>query len=471
MTFRSGRPVFALLLAFGSGACTLGPDYETPAPPSSPYASLPDTTGLLVGEEVDSEWWSRLGDPHLVELVEEARQANLELAQSAERVAQIGAALGISRGALLPSIGAEAGASRVNASETAGAFGPPPGLPTEQPVYEGRLVSRWELDLFGRLRRRAESARAQLQAAEWERRGVLLAVTASVVREYVGVRSLTERIAIAETNVQIAEQTAALAERLLQVELGSQSDVARARAELERLRSVVAPLHAERHAAAARLAVLLGREPGPAIPDLLARVGPRLELAPVSVDLPSTLLRRRPDVQAAERRLASEHALIGAEIADLFPRLSLSGAFGFTSLATDLLFDSESDAWSVGSLVEIPIFDGGRRRAQVRIARSRTLEALAGYRLAALRAFGEVEASLSRYASARVRVSSLDEAAAYQEEAFGYAQQRFTQGLGSALDVLDAQRELAALRDGAVSARAGALEALVDAHLALGGGW
>jgi len=465
-----GLAGMAIVWLVASG-CAVGPNYSAPELPTPSLSPSAASLEMASASSVDLEWWQALENPTLTRLVAEARASNFEITQAEERVEQAASALGIARGALLPGVGAEGGASRIRGSETAGAFGPPPGVPAEQSVYEARLATSWEIDLFGRLRRRSESAAAQAEASEWDRRGVVVAVTGGVAREYAAILAAGDRIEIAETNINVARETLELVEQLHDAELRSAADVSRANADLQRLRAAAPPLQAERHASAARLAVLLGREIGSGVPDLLSEVGGTMRLDPVAAGVPSSLLRRRPDIRAAERRLAGENALIGAAIGDLFPRLSLSGAFGVISSATDLLFDPESQEWSIGGLVQVPIFDGGSRWATVRIARSETAEALAAYRQTILVAFAEVESALATYQSSIDQVAALEEAVVSQTEAFEFARLRFVQGLASTLDVLSAQRELTGLRDGLARARADAARALVDTHMALGGGW
>lgn len=466
--------LFGGLSALLFSACVVGPDYQPPFESTeSAYSALITQQGALIhyGEEADAHWWRALGDPALDALIAEARAANPDLRQAVARLEEARArALG-ARARLLPVVNADASARQINASEAAGAFSPPPQFPEEQSDNLVEANVGWEIDLFGRLRRRAEAAGAQAEASAWDRRDILLSITAQVASEYAGLVALNQQIAVADENLDAAKETVRLTRHLLEAELGSRELLLRALADQSSAEADLKPLVAARHGAAARLAILLGRVPGPAIQELIDDAKGPLQTPTIPVGLPSDLIRRRPDVRAAERRLAAATASIGAETADLFPSFELTAAYGSRALSTDLLFEAASESWSYGGGVRVPLFDLARQKSDVEAAEASAASSLAAFDAAVLEALAEVEIALSSYVANADRLASLEAAVDHQADAVELARLRFERGLASGIDVLDAQRRLFALRAQAASAQADTFRAFADAHLALGGGW
>jgi NodT family efflux transporter outer membrane factor (OMF) lipoprotein len=462
-------------LALVLSACTVGPDHRMPDLTDASFSEVVTSGGerIAYGEDVDLAWWESFGDPNLTRLVAEARGANPDLRQAVARLDQAKAQALAARVRLLPTLNADASGRRVNGSTVAGAFGVPPipGIPEEQDIYIAELGASWEIDLFGRIRRRSETALARLEGSEWERRDVLLAVTARVGLQYASLVALNEQVAVAKSNIDAAAQTVTLTQKLLDAELGSEEVLLLARSDLRSAEAALPQLEAARHAAAAQLAILLGRQPGAAVQTLIAEAQGPLALTDVPTGLPSDLLRRRPDIRAAERRLAAETAGIGAEIADLFPSFELRGALGSQALSTDLLFTSAAETWSYGGFVRVPLFDLARQKADVDLAEARAAEALAAFDGTVLQALAETEEALTAYDAAAVRLARLEAAAKDQARAVELADLRFSRGLASGIDVLQARRRLLGLRAQAAAAQGEAFRALVSAHLSLGGGW
>lgn len=453
------------------GACTVGPDYA-PEPPASTIAfsaQVSDESALVaLADPIEQAWWSRFGDPQLSALIERAAAHNDELAGAAARVAEARALRGQARASGLPSASADgaAGRSRQSASTAA-----PPGIPLEQSIYETGFNASWEIDLFGRIQRRNEAAEARVEAAIEDRRDLMLVVFAETARAYVELRSLQTQLAVAQENEAVARRTLELTELLEGQALASEFDTVRARAALQETIAAQADLQAGQRSAAARIAVLVGAPPAELMTPLLEPSDRQLETGRIPVGLPADLIARRPDVRAAERRLAAATADIGAETADLYPTFSLTGTLGLAANSVDELFDTASEAWSYASIVEWPLFDGGRQRAERDAALARREAARAAFDAALLEALRDVEDSLAVYVFAVKEHETLLAARKDRERALELAELRFTAGLDDLFAVLEAQRRLAQLETAIAAAEAATLVAAVAVYKSLGGGW
>ena len=461
-----------LLLAGTLTACTtLGPDYERPeAPLPDAVSTLPPAPELGYGP-VDPDWWRRFGDPQLDALVGQAARQNFDVAAAYARIAQARALRGVAVAGRLPQVSTSASATREKQSGEVGGIGQIPGIPLEQSVYRTSIGADWELDLFGRIARRVEAADARIALSQEDRNAVLLTVIADTVQNYTELRAAQAQAAAADENIAAAARTAELTRLLAEQELAAGLDVARAEAALSAARAARQPLNADIRARIAALAALTGTTPDRVGPVLapVRPLPPMLDAIPAG--LPSDLLRRRPDIRLAERRLAAETADIGAEIADLYPRFSLSGLFGFASSAVENLFASDAETWSVAGALNWPTFAGGRNRAQVDEARAGADEARALYSAAIVNAFRDADTALSAYVAASRRRTELAETLARQSRAYDLGQLRFEQGIDSLLNLLDTQRRLIEARSALAAADRELAVATVDSFRALGGGW
>ncbi|MGB3723611.1 MAG: efflux transporter outer membrane subunit, partial [Pacificimonas sp.] len=370
-----------------------------------------------------------------------------------------------------PQANASGSATRESQSGEVGGIGQIPGIPLTQSVYRTGIGADWEIDLFGRIARRIEAADARNALSEEDRNAVLLTAIADTVQNYTELRAAQAQAAAADENIAVAARTADLTRLLADQELASDFDVARSEAALSSARAARRPYFADIRARIAALAALTGTTPERAEPILAAARPLPTMLDAIPAGLPSDLLRRRPDVRLAERRLAAETADIGAEIADLYPRFSLSGMFGFASSAVENLFGGDAETWSVAGALNWPIFAGGRGRAEVDEARAGADEARALYSAAVVNAFRDAETALSAYVSTSRRRTELAETLASQERAYELGQLRFEMGLDSLLDLLDTQRRLIEARSALAAADRDLAVATVTSFRALGGGW
>jgi NodT family efflux transporter outer membrane factor (OMF) lipoprotein len=454
----------ALALALAMAGCTVGPDYEKPETP----------TPQAWGEKVDtstadlSRWWTVFKDPVLERLVAQAIEANHDLRIAGARIRESRANLGIASGALLPEVNLSGSVTRVRISENASRF-PDEGLYSN--LYTGGFGASWELDLFGGLRRAVEAATADYEATVVFREAVRVSLLGELASNYVGLRGSQRLRAVLRENVATARATAELIRARIRAGLATDFDLARAESLVANAEAQLPLVEASLRRSLHRIGVLAGREPR-ALAAELEPEGPIPAAPPaVIVGLPSELLRRRPDIHVAERQLAAATARIGEATAELFPKISLTGAFGLESFNSSDFFEAASRAGVVGPVVRWPIFAGGRIRASIDAANARQEQALAEYEKSILGALEEVENTLVGYLREGDRRRSISAAADADRRAVRLSDDLYKKGLASFLEVLDAQQNLYATQAELARSEAGVSLALVALYRALGGGW
>ena len=465
-----GRTIAAGALAIAAASCTtVGPDYEPPRVESGP--GWVGDADMTASEESFIAWWRDLGDPELVRLVEKSLGSNLTIRQSLERVAEARARRASTRSGLFPSARAEASANVQRQSENANpAIGNIPGLERNQELYDLGVGGDWQVDLFGQTRRAVEAGDARIESAVAAANAARLMIVTEVARTYLSLGGYQAERRALEAALEAQRRTL----RLVRVQLanGEVSRAAEVQAETEmaRIASEVPPVEAEIRAAAFALSVLTGELPETEFE--LARFSRSLiGLAMIPVGERADLLRRRPDIAIAERNLAAETAEIGVATAELFPKLSISAGGGFRSLALDTLVSEDSTRFSIIPFLSWRIFDGGRVRAEIRLAEAEARRAALAYEEAVIDALGEAETALARYElSLRTKALAAD-AARLAAENLRLARIQYREGAVDLLRVLDAQRAYRdALRGEAAAYRRAAL-GLVQLYAALGGGW
>jgi outer membrane protein, multidrug efflux system len=468
--------VTALVLLAG---CMVGPDYRRPSVPlpamwrgaGRPAAAAAPSTDL-------AGWWHAFGDQTLDAIVDQALAENLDLKTVAARVREARAARVIAASGLYPSIGTSASYVRTRPFSTHSQFGPllPANL-AEANLFQGDFDASWELDIFGGIRRGVEAADADVAAAEDDERDVRVTLLAEVARNYVEIRSLERRLAIAAENIENQRSSVALTEDRFRTGLASELDVRQARSLLATTESEVPVLESQREQTLHALGVLVGREPN-ALQDDLARPAPIPGAAApdalavrIPLGLPSDLLRRRPDVRRAEREVAAATARIGVATADLFPKVSLTGLAGLESVSASDFFTSGSRYFTAGPTISWRIFEGGRLRATVAVQDARADQALHGYVKAVLTALEDVEDGLVAYRKERNRHDALVAAAEENRRSVVLARDLYVHGLGTYLNVLEADRTQYASEDTLVQGDEALVLDLVATYKALGGGW
>ena len=466
------RCCLVVLAALGAG-CSVGPDYRAPEPVETGWAGSDDAANEAAA--YDPQWWRSFGDPVLDRLVTRAAADNLELAAAAARVRQARAQRRAARSTLFPSIGGEASYTNYQLSKNG------PGITgdaveqglteRDDSFYTAGFDAAYEIDIFGGNRRRRESAAAGEQLALERRRGVMLTVVAEVAREYMELRGAQKRLAITEKNAALQRDLTALVERKYRAGLSRELDVVRARSQTRVVEALVPALRSQIRGSAYRLGVLTGQPPEALLEELLTSnpIPGAPEIVPVG--LRSELLRRRPDVRAAERALAQASAEIGVATAEMFPKFVLAGDVAWESVDRGDWFDEDSQRWSLVPFVDWRIFEGGRLRAQVEFAEAISEEQAALYEQTVLAALADAEAALVSYGEERRTRRTLDEASAASERAAELARRLYDIGLSDFLDVLDAERRLVEVQDRQVQSETQVAVRLVGLYKALGGGW
>jgi len=450
-----------LLLISG---CNVGPDYERPRTPTPETWGQPADTST-----VDlSTWWTVFKDETLNGLIDRAVKSNHDLRIAAARIEEARAERGVVFGHMFPEVDAGGDYSKSRVSPNAQAFSNPR-------IYQSRyhlgFDASWEIDIFGGGRRRLEQADADLDAWIENRRAVLVTLLGDVARNYVGVRGNQLLLAVLRQNVATAKGTVEITQARLTAGVATMLDVSRAEALRASAEAALPQVEAALKQTVHRLGVLLGLAPE-ALAAELEREAP-IPSAPdrVVVGLPSQLLLRRPDVRRAERRLHAATASIGVAVAELYPRFSLTGAFGLDSLGSADLFKWQSRAWSLGPSIRWPIFAAGRLTSQVAVEEARQVQALAAFEQSVLVALEDVENGLVAYLREADRRRLLEAAVAADRKSVELADDLYRKGLTSFIDVLDAQRALYLAQAELAKSQAQVTLELVALYKALGGGW
>jgi outer membrane protein, multidrug efflux system len=415
------------------------------------------------------EWWKAFNDNALNKLIDDATAANANLAAAAARVKQARAIAGIVEADRSPTINAGLGVQRGRAS--ANALGLPEGTPVAPATaWQGRLTASYEIDLFGRVGNNVSAAQADAAVSEATFRSVLLALQADVAQTYFRLRATDAELAFLNETVRLREENVRINQRRFDLGDLGELDLARSKTELATTRSEAIALERQRAQFEHALAVLLGRPAAAFGADsnpLLASSS----LPGIPAGLPSALLERRPDIAAAQRAMIASNARIGVAKSAMFPALSLTGAGGGQSADLSDVFKWSSRTWVIGALLSMPIIDGGRTNANIARSEAALEESVASYRHSVLTAFAEVEDNLSGLRTLAGQAQEIDDAVASARRSAELASKLYQAGRSSYLDVLDAQRNLAAVERSAVQLRGTRATTTVALIRSLGGGW
>jgi NodT family efflux transporter outer membrane factor (OMF) lipoprotein len=453
-----------LLLALA--ACKVGPDYEPP------QMDLPDQFSADLGAQGNiadlADWWTKLGDPALEELIHRGAVQNLDVRTALARIDEARARYGITRADLFPTVDANGAATWTRISKNAPGIGGLGGETFDQ--YDLGIGVGWEPDVFGRVRRSIEAAGAAYQATVEDMRAIRMSLAAEIAVTYVNLRSLQERTAIALENVATQSDSLGLATSRRDLGLAPELDVTQAQATLATTQAVIPLLRDGASRTLHRLALLLGETPGPVESILGDRPVPAMP-ASVALGAPAELVRRRPDVRAAERRVAFETALVGVETADLYPSFSITGAFGLTSDSIGNLLDVDSRRFTIGPSFRWDLLDFGRIESRIHAQDARVAQAVAGWETSVLNALQEVEDSISGVANLTERRDTLERADQAAQRSVSLAKDLYRGGLRDFESVLEAQRTLILVQDQHASAKAAVVLEMIGLYKALGGGW
>ncbi len=464
------RWAIAPLVAAILSACAVGPDYTRPATASDDaYLRADAASADLPVPAADAEFWRTMGDPLLEKLVDQALAANHDLRGALARYEQAAALSRERRADRFPTLGASAEFTGVRNS--AAQF---PNLSRGQrdgELHSASISAVWELDFFGRVRRSIEAQNAQTDATAADLAGVQVAIVSELADTYFRLRGLQVQLQVARDNTANQTNTLDLITALLDNGRGTSFDADRARTQLELTRSRIAPLEAEAAVAMHRLSVLTGQTPSALAPVLEQAVSLPTMAATVNPGAPGDLLRRRPDIAAAERRLASASARIGVATADLFPRFTLGGLIGTQALGLGSMFERDQETRLISLGIDGSFLDVARVRARIAAANADAAGRLADYEGTVLRAMEETENSLVRLSRTQVENGSLTQAAQAARRAADTARLQFDGGAISVLEVLDAERSRLEAEDLLAQSTTRQATALVAVYKALAGGW
>jgi len=462
------RCVYFLLPLLLFAGCAVGPNYKTPKTSLPPAFANGVQTNFTTGETV-TNWWHSFNDSQLNNLIERSLTNNHDLRIATANLREARALRRFNQFDLLPAVNGNA--SYVNTRVSKDRVFGFPGVPRSQELYDVGFDASWELDFFGRVRRSIQASTAEEQAAEGNRRSVQVSLVSEVARNYFELRGAQNELAVARRNAENQRETVNITQARLEGGRGTELDVARARAQLNSTLATIPPLETEMERALHRLAVLAGQQPTAFVADLKQPAPLPALPALVAISNPENLLRRRPDVRVAERRLAAATARIGVATADLFPRVTFNGSVALEASTLTGLGEPGADSWSFGPHITWAALDLGHVRARIQVADARAQAALAFYERTVLTTLEETENALVDFGREQKRRDFLRESVAASESAANLARQRFENGATDFLTVLDAERVLLEAQDQLARSQTRAATALVAVHKALGGGW
>lgn len=458
----------AIPLALALSACAVGPDYRHPNTTAATdfggrEAAIFSTAAPTI------EFWNTFQDPLLTRLVEDALRANTDLRVAVARLDQARAITRESRLDLLPTVTASGGYTRSRASADQA-----PGVPRDardSNLNNASIDMAWELDLFGRVRSGVDANRADAAAVAEDLRALQVAVAAEVARNYFELRGAQEQLRVAQRNADNQRTTLDLTQVRLDSGRGTEFDTDRSRADLESTLSRIPALQATIATATHRLAVLNGRQPTELNSELQTPLPLPALPQSVAVGTPQELLRRRPDVAAAERRLAAATARVGVATADLFPRLTFGGSVGASATSLGDMFTRDGETFAFGPSISWAFLDLGRVRARIVAADANADANLALYEGTVLRALEETENALIGYSHAQLEGEHLQQSAAASESAAKLANLRFEGGAADFLQVLDAQRSQLNAENQLAQSQTRIAVSLVAVYKSVSGGW
>ena len=457
----------ALVLA---GCTTVGPDYVKPEMQNiTPSEIQNDSNANAVEQEPAQTWWKQFSDPALNSLIAKALKQNKTLEQALASVNASGARLQLEEVNLRPT--AELTASAQRRQVAGAAFGQTGPLVPDSDLRDISLAASWELDFVGRVKRLTEAAKADFEmtrALYQDAQVLVVSETALAYIQYVGADA---QIKVAQRNLAVQQQTLDIIESRIAGGIDNKLDAARAKTQLNTTRATIPPLFAQRTAAQNRLATLTGQS----LDDLQMQLNANASTLPTPPDAiaigdPASLLVRRPDVRAAEQRLAAATARIGVAKADYYPRISLVGSASLTALSSSGLDNSGAFGYSVGPQLQWGGFDIPRVKAQVNVAGASAQGALAAYEEAVLLAFEETQTSLTNYGREKARFEALEEATHQANQAVAIAQVRFDEGVDDFINVLDAQTRLLEAEAALEASRVSVSANVARVYRALGAG-
>ncbi|MEJ2039175.1 MAG: efflux transporter outer membrane subunit [Desulfosarcinaceae bacterium] len=457
----------ALLFLSVLAGCAVGPDYQRPETAVPNQYSGPEPT--VEAAELDlARWWTVFDDPMLNDLVQKAAAANLDLKLAEARVRRARAAKAVAAGGLGPTLDGSGSYKRSESAVTTATGG---SESVTGDLYRGGFDAAWEIDIFGSRRRSLEAAEADLQSAVEDHRAVLVSLMAEVAGNYIQLRGYQQQIEITRQNLAAQQHSTRLTRERFEGGFVSGLDVANAEAQSAATSAQIPLLESLARQTIYSLSILIG-EPPAALDAQLSPAGAIPSAPPVvPLGVPSDLLRRRPDIRQAEARIHAATARIGVAAAELFPKFTLTGSFGYQSSDFGSLLDWVNHFWSFGPSVLWRLFESGSLRANVEVQKALQEQELITYRQTVLNALQEVENALVASAKEQSHRQALVTAVTANRKAVSLAEKLYTEGLTDFINVLQAQQSLYSTENALVQSTATVSTNLVALYKALGGGW
>lgn len=461
----------AALCVAALAGCAVGPDFTPPKAdvPEAFSGPLPPAAGTAdeAARRDIAQWWTSFNDPILTSLIDRAMVSNLDVKQAAAKLREARAARGVVAGQLGPEIDGNAAFTR---SRMPGIVdSPSSGSIANQ--YQLGLDATWEIDIFGGQRRNLEAADADVLAAVENQRGVFVSLAAEVAVDYVGLRTMQQRIAIARRNLQAQKGTADLTRQRFKSGFAGSLDVTNADALAASTTANIPSLETAARQYIHSLSVLLGQPPAALAVELTPAADIPSASPAVPVGVPSDLVRRRPDIRTAEARIHAATARVGVATADLFPKFMLNGAAGYQSATSNTLLSWNNRFWSFGPSASWNLFDTGRTRAGIEVQKALEEQALLTYRQTVLSALMDAENALVASVNEEQRRAALRDAAAAYRKSVDAATLLYSQGQTDFLNVLDAERSLYATEESLAISTQTVSTNLIALYKAIGGGW
>ena len=470
------KSIAVIALTAALSGCAVGPNYVRPATPvAKRFAGETAATGgaqaasrsIYSSSKTQIEFWKQFDDPVLDTMVGDALKANYDLRIALGRLVQARALRNESLYDLAPTVTTSGGYTKQRVPAVQDPF----GGPYHTKMYDAGFDAAWELDFFGGVRRGIEARNAQLEGEVANLHDVQVSVIAEVARNYFELRGERAQLTVARANVKNQQQVLGLARAQLEAGSGTDLDVARAQAQLDTTLATIGPLEAAVSRSIHRLSVLTGRQPDALSGELSAphALAPLPPIIPVGT--PEELLRRRPDIRAAERNLAASTDLIGVAVSNLFPKVTFTGSFGFAAAEPAGFGTAASRSYMIGPGITWAAFNLGRVREQIAGARAGAVIALDQYRETVLNALEETEDALVTHDRDRDQLLHAEDAARESATAARLAEIRYKGGMVDFLSVLDAERTQLQAENALAQARTSAATSLIAVYKALGGGW
>lgn len=468
------KPWGTLLITLLLIACTVGPDYH---PPQSPIAQKKWSTPTAENDALERHWWHQLDDKHLNELMDSIAQSNLELAIARQRLIQARALQQADYAKSGPHLNGKLSVTNDQISQNGRILGLFPNnplfqqIPLNQKVYQPGFDVSWELDVFGQNFRRNQQRNAQTTIACVTVYDTLRLLRAETARAYIQLRTAQKHIRILQNNIQLQNQTLVITRQRLNAGTNNKLDLALAKSQVKTTKAQLPQLQARVFQFASQIAVLLGHPPKHLFKQLMP--GKALPKTPnkIAVGMPSDLLRRRPDIVAAERSIAAATAALGVAVADLYPKFNLVANASLESLSIEKLLQTNSSTWTLGPFIQWSLFQSGQIRANIHHKQSLQQEAFLNYEKTVLNALQEAETAIQQFKRSTQTRNAYQKAVSEHRAALALARQRYRAGEDDALAVIQSQTGLLQAEKNSVDAQSENLIQLIGVYKAVGGGW